>query len=132
MKMSTRIAVTASVLNAVLLIGCENSSYTARWSARSRGYKSEVLKAPTAVAELKHIEWDGWGWVGQDTTVYLVFDPTDSLSAVANKERPGKLKGIPCEVFVVRPLERQWYTVQFYTNEFWGRRNALDCTGSNS
>lgn len=63
----------------------------------------------------------GWvGWAGQDTTVYLVLDPTESLSAVANKQNPGKLNGIPCEVFVVRPLESQWYTVQFYTNEFWG------------
>jgi hypothetical protein len=132
MRMLTRIAVTTSVLSAVLLIGCQSSSYAVRWSRGSRDYKSKVLKAPTAVGELKHIEWDGWGWAGQDTTVYLVFDPTDSLSVVANKQNPGKLKGIPCEVFVVRPLESDWYTVQFYTNEFWGRHNELNCTGSNN
>jgi len=79
---------------------------------------------------LKHIEWDGWGWGGQDTTVYLVFDPTNSLSAAAKVGQPGKFSGIPCEVFLVHRLESQWYTVQFYTNEFWGRRNALNCAGS--
>jgi len=101
MRTLAHIVATTSVLSAVLLIGCQHSSYAARWSRGSHDYKSEVLKAPTAVGELKHIEWDGWGWAGQDTTVYLVFDPTDSLSAVANKWNPGKLRGIPCEVFVV-------------------------------
>jgi hypothetical protein len=80
--------------------------------------------------ELKHVEWDGWGWGGQDTTVYLVFDPADLLSQAASSHHPGKYNGIPCEVFLVRRLESQWYTVQFYTDEWWGQRNALNCTGS--
>ena|SRR5208283_2432312 len=54
---------------------------------------------------------------------------TDSLSAEAANHAPGKFNGIPCEVAQVRQLESHWYAVQFYTNEFWGRRNALDCTG---
>jgi len=83
-----------------------------------------------AVGELKHIEWDGWGWGGQDTTVYLVYDPADSLAAAAKGQKPGKFNGIPCEVLRVRRLESYWYTVQFYTNEFWGRSNALNCTGA--
>src|SRR6202035_4018692 len=107
---------------AVLLIfvGCQKSSDTARWLARSRYYKSEVLAQPTAVGELKHIEWDGWGGAGQDTTVYLVYDPTDSLVAAARDQKPGKFNGVPCEVFRVRRLESKWYTVQFYTDELWG------------
>jgi len=59
--------------------------------------------------------------------VFLVFDPTDSLSAAAKSHSPGKFKGIPCEVPLVRRLESHWYTVRFYTDEYWGRRNALDC-----
>ena len=104
---------------------------TARWFIWSRSYKSNVLAQPDfANGELKHSEWDGWGWAGQDTTVYLVFDPTDSLSAGAREHRSGKLKGIPCEVYAVDRMEKNWYVVRFYTNEWWGRRNALDCTGS--
>jgi len=102
---------------------------TAKWFMWSQRYKSEVLaQSGGAAGELKHIEWDGWGWVG-DTTVYLVFDSTDSLSVAAADHAPGKFNGIPCEVAEVNQLENHWYTVQFYTDEFWGRRNALDCRG---
>ena len=96
---------------------------TARWLVRSHQYKAEVLARPDARnGELNHVEWDGWGWGGQDTTVYLVFDPEDSLSQAASSHQPGKYNGIPCEVFLARRLERQWYTVQFYTNQDWQRR----------
>src|SRR5580698_10876482 len=68
----------------------------ARWLIWSRSYKAEVLAQPdSSNEELKHIEWDGWGWAGMDTTVYLVFDPTDSLSR-ADPRHPEKYKGIPC------------------------------------
>lgn len=100
----------------------------ARWLAWSQHYKAEVLAQPNVSEEWKHIEWDGWGWAGQDTTVYLVFDPTDSLSTAAQEHRPGKFNGLPCEVYAVDRLEKNWYAVRFYTNEWWGRRNALDCT----
>jgi hypothetical protein len=56
-----------------------------------------------------------------DTTVYLVFDPTDSLSAAARIHMAGKFIGIPCEVWAVRRLDRQWYAAYFYTNEGWGQ-----------
>jgi hypothetical protein len=103
---------------------------TARWFVWSHRYKAEVLAQPNATGELKHIEWDGWGWAGQDTTVYLVFDPADSLSTASRNHHPGKFNGIPCEVPVVDRMEKNWYAVQFYTDEWWGRRNALNCTGS--
>ncbi|MGC2528472.1 MAG: hypothetical protein WA639_12040, partial [Candidatus Acidiferrum sp.] len=125
----------ALIVSAVLLgsVGCGKSSSAVRWLFFSHGYKSEVLAQSPKNGELKHIEWDGWGWAGQDTTVYLVFDPTDSLSAAAKGNHPGKFDGIPCEVPVVHRLESYWYTVQFYTDEFWGRHgtaNGLDCSGS--
>jgi hypothetical protein len=91
----------------------------ARWLVWSRSYKAEVLAHPnSANEELKHIEWDGWGWAGMDTTVYLVFDPTNTLSR-ADGHHPGKYSGIPCEVPIVKRLEDRWYTVQFYTGQEW-------------
>jgi hypothetical protein len=53
-----------------------------------------------------------------DTTVYLLFDPTNSLSRT-DGHRPGKYRGIPREVPRVKRLEDKWYSVQFYTNEEW-------------
>lgn len=97
----------------------------ARWSVWSHDYKLKVLAKPASPnGELKHTEWDGWGFAGAgDTTVYLVFDPTDSLSAAATSHQSGKFSGIPCDVFRVRRLESHWYTAQFYTDEYWGQCN---------
>ena len=110
----------AVVLLAVVLVIAWNT-YAVRaaikWFVRSHDYKAQVLAQPTyASGSLKHIEWDGWGWAGQDTTVYLVFDPTDSLTAAATRNEAGKPHGLPCEVARVVRLESHWYTVQMYTN----------------
>jgi hypothetical protein len=93
-----------------------------RWLIRSRDYKAKVLALPDSeTGELKHIEWDGWGFAGAgDTTVYLVFDPSDSLSVAAKSHSPGKFSGIPCEIYQIRRLESQWYSVVFYTDTDWG------------
>jgi hypothetical protein len=101
---------------------------TMRWSLWANRYKAEVLKQPSAAnGDFKHIEWDGWGFAGAgDTTVYLVFDPTDSLSEVAKNHKSGKFDGIPCTVPRVSRLEHRWYAVLFYTDERWGKRR-LDC-----
>jgi hypothetical protein len=69
--------------------------------------------------DLKHIEWDGWGFAGEESVVYLVFDPSDALSAVAPGKSPGKLAGIPCSVYRVRRFESHWYSVLFYTDTDW-------------
>jgi hypothetical protein len=91
-----------------------------RWSLWSRRYKNTLLaQRNSAEAELKHMEWDGWGFVGMDTTVYLVFDPTDSLSSAASTHQSGRFGGIPCKVPKVSRLENQWYAVTFYTNQYW-------------
>ncbi len=85
-----------------------------RWLLWSGQYKKEVLAEPTPVnGDLKHIEWDGWGWGGQDFSVFLVFDPTDSLSGPAQNDQLGKLNGIPCEVSYVRRMDSHWYIVFF-------------------
>ncbi len=99
----------------------------ARWSLWSPLYKAEVLAQPApANGELKHIEWDGWGLPGAgDTTVSLVFDPTDSLAAAARRHQPGKFDGIPCTVRLVSHMQNRWYAVLFYTEQRWGRNH--DC-----
>ncbi len=103
-----------------------------RWLLWSHRYKAELVAAPNAAnGALKHIEWDvsGWGPVGP-TFVYLVFDPTDSTAAAAKSHQHGPFKGIPCEVARVQRLESRWYAVTFYTEESWGERGHLDCSGS--
>jgi hypothetical protein len=95
----------------------------------SRQFKAEVLALPAPVnGELRHVEWEATGFAGvANVTVYLVFDPTDSLAAAAKRHSPGKFAGIPCEVFRVLRLESHWYSVLFYTDEAWGQRNRLNC-----
>jgi len=94
----------------------------ARWWASSHEYKSEVLPQPaSAKGELKHIEWDASGFAGvANNTVFLVFDPADTLSTAAKSRQSGKFNGIPCEVRLIRRMENHWYAVLFYTDEYWG------------
>jgi hypothetical protein len=93
----------------------------ARWFLWSKGYKAQVLgQMASESGGLKHTEWDGWGFAGEDTIVYLVFDPNDSLAVVPKDHPPGKFSGIPCEVPRIRRLERNWYAVMFYTDTSWG------------
>ena len=94
-----------------------------RWLLWSHSFKTEVLAQPTpANGELRHIEWDGWGGapVG-DWTAYVVFDPTDSLSAAAKSRSYGNFSGIPCNVSRVRRLESHWYSVELEVNQWWDR-----------
>jgi hypothetical protein len=95
--------------------------WSAMWLYRSRELKGKVLAQPEPPpGELRSFDWDGWGWAGQDTEAYLVFDPIDSLSVAARSGRPGKFPGIPCKVPQVYRLESHWYSVLYYTNEVWG------------
>jgi hypothetical protein len=116
---------TVAVYCAVSWVGLTNSGNVrtaGRWFLWSKAYKAEVLAQPDSVnGELRHIEWDGWGFPGAgDTVVYLVFDPRESLSAAAKSHSHGKFIGIPCDVPLVRRLENQWYVVVFYTDTSWG------------
>ncbi|MGA2901071.1 MAG: hypothetical protein ABSF40_12650 [Candidatus Acidiferrales bacterium] len=46
----------------------------ARWLIWSDDYKARVVAQPApANGDLKHLDWDGWGWGGENTEVYLVF-----------------------------------------------------------
>lgn len=92
-----------------------------RWLLLSRDYRARVLAQPAPRnGELKHAEWDGWGFAGMDTTVFLVFDPTNSLTRSLGAKAPVKARGLPCSVVRVRRLDTQWYAVLFYTETYWG------------
>lgn len=110
-------------VSAILVATKTPDRETLRWSLWSKRYKAEVLRQPRpANGELKHVEWDGWGFAGAgNTVVYLVFDPTDSLAAETKSHPAGRFSGIPCEVPRVRRLENGWYSVMFYTETEWGR-----------
>jgi hypothetical protein len=92
----------------------------ARWLVHADKYKAKVLSEPVGTnGLLRHVEWDGWGFAGNDTTVYLVFDPTDALSTAARTAVPGKYAGLPCEVARVERMDQHWYKVLFYTETDW-------------
>lgn len=91
-----------------------------RWLIFSHHYKASVLALPSPEKSgLKHVEWDGWGFIGMDTTVFLAFDPTDSLAKALVMQPPLKAPGIPCPVVRIRRLESHWYAVLFYTDTYW-------------
>jgi len=96
---------------------------TVRWMVHSGKYKREVLAQPTSnKTELRHIEWDASGFAGiGNDTVFLVFDPRDTLSMAAQSHPPSKIVGVACEVRSVQRLELHWYAVLFYTDEYWGQ-----------
>jgi hypothetical protein len=88
---------------------------TGRWLIRSDKYKAEILAQPNpANGELKHAEWDGWGFAGSgDTVVYLVFDPDESLATAAKSHSPGNLMAYP---------------VQFLTSDVWRTAGTQCCS----
>ncbi len=105
----------------LLLFACSDSVHTtARWLIQSGTYRARIAAQPDpAHGELKHVEWDAWGFAGAETEEYLVFDPSDSLSAAAKHRAAGTYPGIPCKVPEVRRLESDWYLVPFYTETDW-------------
>lgn len=108
------------IFTAVLFVRFLDTRDAVRWLVFGKSFKAEVLAQPSpALTLLRHMEWEGWGFAGSDTTVYLVFDPTDTLATAAKTRKSGKFGDLPCEVFRVRQREKEWYTVQFYTETDW-------------
>ncbi len=98
-------------------------SYTVRtafrWTFHSKMYKREVLEQQGPLPGLQHVEWDGWGWGGQDTYVYLVYDPKDRLREAIKTSTGVIAEGLPCEVSQIRRLEIYWYIVIFPIDGEW-------------
>jgi hypothetical protein len=108
----------------VVLVNLSQLRPEAVWVTRSRTYKQHVRAATATEGELKHVEWDGDGWGGAatgDWMSYVVFDPSNSLSASMKSDQPRKVEGIPCTVIKVRRLENQWYSVVLDMNQFWDK-----------
>ncbi len=127
LRQLTTVAIVSAVAVALFAFGLAHPvaiRTAVRWMIGSSAHKAQVLaQAPPQNGEFQHIDWDGWGMFAQDTTVYLVFDPIDALSAAARSHQPGEFNGIPCKVQRVSRLESHWYTVLFYTDETWGHCN---------
>ncbi len=95
----------------------------ARWAFHSGTYKREVLAQHGLAPEvLRHIGWDSWGMAGQDTFAYLVYDPKDRLRYAVRTGEGYGAAGLPCDVWQVLRLEKQWYAVVFFTNTGWQSR----------
>jgi uncharacterized membrane protein len=115
---------TNGVLSLCLLKNVDELHGLTKWYFHSREFRTQLMAQPNpANGEFKHIEWDGSGFAGMETVVYLVFDPTDSLATAAKSHSPGKFSGIPCEVDRVWRLESHYYTVLFYTDTGWDSCN---------
>jgi len=96
-------------------------SETVKWIAASNKYKNEVLAFRAANGDLKYIEWDADGFAGvANNTAYLVFDPSDALSGLPDGYEPPKFGGALCGVRSICQLEKHWYAVLFYTDQYWG------------
>jgi hypothetical protein len=109
-------------LGFVLLVALnEPLKSSSKWLLLSQRYKDKISALPSpADGLLKHIEWDSWGFPGAGNTVmYLVFDPANALEIASETKKPGMYPGLPCEVFQVKQMERNWYTVLFYTDTDW-------------
>jgi len=103
-----------------LFLNSRELQTTARWLRRSNDYKAQLMAQPAPTnGELRHIEWDGWGFAGMDTVRYLVFDPNDVLASAAASHSSGKFSGIPCAVYRVNRLAGHYYIAWFYTDTEW-------------
>jgi hypothetical protein len=92
------------------------------WLLWSQQYKRDVLSSAGQSTGPLHAEWEGDGWGGApvgDWEAYVVYDPSDSLPTTNKSQQPRKISGIPCDVVVVRRLEKQWYSVVTGMNQFW-------------
>jgi hypothetical protein len=108
------------VVSAILFVNHPDLRLWTRWLLHFGALKASVLREPMPTqGELRHVEFDGWGWAGMDTVEYLIYDPTDSLEATVAARSKGRLPGIPCEVPLVRRMEHHWYVAMYYTNAEW-------------
>ena len=92
-----------------------------RWWCWGGYYRRLVLAQPARNGELRHVEWDGWGIAGNETTAYLVFDPDAVVPPPAGLREGGQVGGIPCGVADTDLLGAHWSIVTMYTNTDWSQ-----------
>jgi hypothetical protein len=90
----------------------------ARWLVASGRYTSLVLQQePDRQTGLRFVEWDAWGWAGMDTSVELVYDPTDTLDREIKHNPKGRFADVAEKTAFVQRLGRGWYSLTLYTGE---------------
>jgi len=90
----------------------------ARWLVGSQHYKRLVLKQqPDPQTGLRYAEWDGWGWAGMDTSVELVYDPTDTLAREIKHNPKGRFAEVAEKTYFVQRLGPGWYSLTLYTGD---------------
>lgn len=94
---------------------------TYRWAFHASAYKRRLFARHDSDPNgMIYMDWDGWGMAGSDTEAYLVHDPTDRLRFSSRGRYGLRAQGLACEVWKIRRLEKEWYSVVFFTNEGWG------------
>jgi len=90
----------------------------ARWIVASQRYMCLVLKQqPDPQTGLRYAEWDGWGWAGTDTSVELVYDPTDTLGREIKLNPKGRFAAVAEKTAFVQRLGPGWYSLTLYADE---------------
>jgi hypothetical protein len=101
-----------------MFLSTEHLRPWARWLVASGRYTNLVLQQePDAQTGLRHIDWDGWGWAGMDTSVELVYDPTDSLAHEIKYNPKGRFAEIAEKTHFIQRLGRGWYSLTLYTDQ---------------
>lgn len=102
----------------LMFLWTEDLRPRARWLIESGNYQDMVLRqAPDPISGLRHAEWDGSGWAGMDTSVELVYDPSDSLAKDLNAN--DRYAEVAAKAAHVQRLSRNWYSVTLFTSETW-------------
>jgi hypothetical protein len=107
-------------VSTLMFLSAERLRPRARWLFLSKSFKREVLHLVADPKNgLRYEEWDGWGMAGQDTIVFLIYDPTDELGEGLRNSSSGQFAAIARHTWHWERLERCWYSVTFYTNDPW-------------
>jgi hypothetical protein len=105
-------------ISALMFVSTDRLRPWARWLVASRHYTSLVLKQQAdPKTGLRYAEWDGWGWAGMDTSVELVYDPTDTLGCEIRHNPKGRFAELAEKTAFVQRLGPGWYSLTLYTGE---------------
>lgn len=105
-------------ISAPMFLSTEHLRPWARWLVSSQQYTSLVMKQqPDPQTGLRYAEWDGWGWAGMDTSVELVYDPTDTLGREVKDNPEGRFAELAEKTAFVQRLGPGWYSLTLYSGD---------------
>ena len=109
------VPVAAIAASTTVLIATHDAEDLITWQLKGEKYR--VPGRMTAGTGLPHVLWRHWGFLSVWTEAYLVFDEADALASFTS--RGGDVPGVPCGVWHVLPLQKQWYVVTLYSGQTW-------------